>query len=132
MRILPILVAVFAFLAVAAPPKKVVIQTNAICEMCKNNIEKSLSALEGVEMAELDLVTKKVKIKYDEDLIDVATLRQAIANTGYEADDVPARPKARENLADCCKKGDASEAAPKKACTKASSSCSKPCGKKGA
>ena len=84
-------------------------------------------------MAELDLVTKKVKIKYDEDVVDVATLRQAIANTGYEADEVPARPKAREALDACCKKGDE-----KKACSggdKASAdkaSCAKSCAKKGA
>ena len=87
----------------AAPPKKITIQTNAICGMCKTNIESSLAALEGVENAELDLVTKKVKIKYDAKVIDENTLRQAIANTGYDADDVPARPKAQEALAACCK-----------------------------
>lgn len=103
MRNLFLLVAVFGFLAMAAPPKKVLIQTNAICGMCKTNIETSLTALEGVKSAELDLVTKKVKIKYDDDVLDVATLRQAIANTGYNADDVPARPKAQEALAACCK-----------------------------
>lgn len=107
----------------AAPPKKVVIQTNAICEMCKVSIEKNLLALEGVQTAELDLVTKKVKVKYDDDLVDVATLRQAIANTGYEADEVPARPKAQEALAACCKpKTD------EKACAK---SCAKSCDKEG-
>ncbi len=106
MRILPFLIVLFAFVAIAAPPKKVTIQTNAICGMCKDNIESGLLALEGVLKAELDLVTKKVKIKYDADLIDVATLRQAIANTGYTADEVPARPKARESLAACCKADD--------------------------
>ena len=104
MRFLTLIVAVFTLAAMAAPPKKVVIQTNAICAMCKTNIETALSTLEGVVKAELDLVTKKVKIKYDEDIIDVATLRQAIANTGYTADEVPARPKAREALAFCCRK----------------------------
>ncbi|MBC6993723.1 heavy metal-associated domain-containing protein [Neolewinella lacunae] len=103
MRILVFFVALFAFAAMAAPPKKVTIQTNAVCGMCKTAIEKSLNALEGVEMAELDLVTKKVKVKYDADVVNVETLRQAIAATGYDADDVAARPKAREKLAACCK-----------------------------
>ena len=128
MRILTLIVAVFGFMAVAAPPntvaiRKVVIQTNAICEMCKTNIESTLNAMDGVKKAELDLVTKKVKIKYDADLLDVATLRQAIANTGYEADEVPARPKAREALAACCKKGDEVKKEGK-ACAK---SCAKSC-----
>ena len=103
MRNLFLFVALFGFLAMAAPPKKIVIQTNAICGMCKTNIEESLGALEGVKKVELDLVTKKVKIKFDNKVLDAATLRQAIANTGYNADDVLARPKAQEALAACCK-----------------------------
>lgn len=123
MRILPILVVLFAFVAMAAPPKKVTIQTNAVCEMCKTSIEKNLMALEGVVKAELDLVTKKVKIKFDDELVDVATLRQSIANSGYQADEVPARPKAVEALANCCKpKGE------KQACEKA---CAKKCDQEG-
>ena len=119
MRNLFFLVLAVGLFAMAAPPKKIVIQTNAICGMCKTNIETSLAALEGVKSAELDLVTKKVKIKYDKDVLDAATLRQAIANTGYSADDVPARPKAQEALAACCKpKGNACCADATKACKK--------------
>ena len=103
MRNLFLLLTLFTFVAMAVPPKKIVIQTNAVCGMCKTNIETSLAAIEGVKKAELDLVTKKVKIKYDDKAVDVATLRQAIANTGYDADEVPARPKAQEALAACCK-----------------------------
>ena len=117
MRLLPFLIVLFAFVAVAAPPKMVTIQTNAVCEMCKDNIETSLLQLDGVEKVELDLVTKKVKIKYDADLLDEATLRQAIANTGYSADEVPARPKARASLAACCRPDDTTKTC-HKACAK--------------
>ena len=102
MRNLLLLVALFGFLAMAAPPKKITIQTNAICGMCETNIEEGLLAIDGVKKADLDLTTKKVKIKYDADVIDDAALRQAIANIGYDADDVPARPKAQSSLAACC------------------------------
>ena len=101
-----LLVAFFAFIAMAAPPKKVTIQTNAICQMCQARIEGTLLKLEGVQKAELDLVTKKVKIKYDDSILDEAMLRQAIASAGYAADEVPPRPKAREALAACCKDAD--------------------------
>jgi len=126
MRNLFLFAILFSFLAMAAPPKKIVIQTNAICGMCKTNIERSLADLDGVKKVELDLVTKKVKIKYDDKLIDEATLRQAIANTGYNADDVPARPKAQDALAACCK--------PKKTeaagcCADKAKACKKPEGK---
>ncbi|MTB51158.1 heavy-metal-associated domain-containing protein [Lewinella sp. W8] len=103
MRILIALLAVFTFTAMVAPPKKATIQTNAICGMCKKNIETALNGLDGIEKAELDLVTKKVKVKYDAKVIDLTTIRQAIAATGYDADDIPARPKARAALAACCR-----------------------------
>ncbi|PSR12926.1 MAG: MerP protein [Bacteroidetes bacterium] len=85
--------------------KKVIIKTSAVCGMCKTTIEKALQALDGVAKAELDLVTQKVTVRYDTNKLDVATLRQAVAAAGYDADEVPARPKAYENLPNCCKKG---------------------------
>jgi copper chaperone CopZ len=122
MRNLLLFVALFGFLAMAAPPKKIVIQTNAICGMCKTNIETSLNGMEGVKTAELDLVTMKVKIKFDDKVVDADMLRQAIANTGYNADDVPARPKAQEALAACCKpKTDAAAC-----CADKAKACAKP------
>ena len=122
MRTLLLFVALFGFLAVAAPPKKVVIQTNAVCGMCETNIEEGLLAIEGVKKADLDLTTKKVKIKFDDKVLDEATLRQAIANIGYDADDVPARPKAQDALAACCKPKKAAKAC----CADKAKACKKP------
>ncbi len=85
--------------------QRVKIKTSAICDMCKVSIERALLKLQGVQTAELDLVTKKVNIRYDADQLSVATLRQAIAAVGYDADEVTARPKAYDSLAACCKKG---------------------------
>jgi len=100
---LTIMLLTFAAVSPATKIEKVLIKTNATCEMCKASIEKALYALDGVESAHLDLVTKKVKVRYDAELLDEATLRQAISAAGYLADDVPARPKAREALPNCCK-----------------------------
>jgi len=108
MRFIVLFVSLFVFTAVAPNPpenlKKVRIKTSANCGMCKAAIEKALYALEGVAHAELDLVTRKVKVSYDSEQQDVNTLRQAIAAAGYDADEVPARPKAYEALPGCCKK----------------------------
>ncbi|MEL6355924.1 MAG: heavy metal-associated domain-containing protein [Bacteroidota bacterium] len=100
---LTIMLLTFAAVSPTTKIKKAVIKTNATCEMCKVTIEKALYALDGVESAELDLITKKVKVRYNEDKLNEATLRQAISAAGYLADDVPPRPKARETLPDCCK-----------------------------
>lgn len=120
MRFLAIIAVFFAFTAMAAPLTKATIQTNANCEMCQSTIESTLSALDGVKKASLDLVTKKVTVKFDADVIELAQLRQAIAAVGYNADDVPARPKAQEALADCCKPKTTS------CCADKSKSCKKP------
>lgn len=119
MRILLILVTLFSFtaapFAAGAPlndgkTKKITIKTSAVCGMCKTTIEKALNAVEGVKDADLDVVTKKVKIKYDESKVDAATLRQAISAAGYDADEIPARKKAFDALDDCCKSAKACQA----------------------
>ncbi len=46
-----------------APTEKVVIQTSAICDDCKERIENLLNYTKGVTFAELDLVSKKVTVK---------------------------------------------------------------------
>lgn len=121
MQILFVLISLFTFTTAPAniddgKMEKVTIETSARCEMCKVTIEKALYELDGVKKAELDLVTKKVKVKYDARQVDLSTLRQTISAVGYQADAVPARPKAVAALPDCCK--------PEvKACKKSGKSC---------
>lgn len=81
------------------------VQTSAQCEMCKERIEKALMAEAGVKSAILDLETKKIKVVYNSNKISDTQIRQAIANTGYDADNVGANTKAYDSLPDCCKKG---------------------------
>ncbi len=85
--------------------KEVKIKTSAVCEMCKERIEKNLSLSKGVKEAVLDLDTKIVTIKYNAKKTDEAKLKKIIINTGYDADDVLANDKAHDNLPSCCKKG---------------------------
>jgi len=51
------------------------IQTSAVCGMCKDRIEGTLNAIEGVEEARLDLTTKKVKVKFDDSKQSEASLK---------------------------------------------------------
>lgn len=97
--------ATVVLLTAAVGFKTVKIQTTAVCGMCKDRIEGVLGEVEGVESARLDLVTKKVKIKYDDALQSEASLRAIISQIGYGADDVPGDQAAHDALPGCCQAG---------------------------
>lgn len=89
-----------------AKPKSetVTIKTSAICGSCKNRIEKVLKATAGVEEAVLNVNNKKVKVKYDPSQITADQIRQVIAKTGYDADDVKKDEAAFNKLPTCCQR----------------------------
>jgi periplasmic mercuric ion binding protein len=84
--------------------EKIVIQTSAVCEMCKTNIEGALNKLEGVKGAYLDLKTMAVTVRYDATTLNAQNIIAAITLAGYDANEVPADEAAYENLHSCCKK----------------------------
>lgn len=72
--------------------------------MCKTTIESAFKDVSGVELAELDVTTKKLKVKFDSKKISLDEIRQRVANAGYDADNVTANQSAYDNLPACCKK----------------------------
>lgn len=85
--------------------KEVRIKTSAICEECKERIERNLTFEKGVKEAVLDLDTKVVTVTYNSSKTDVAKIKANIAKTGYDADEVPATTEGYNKLPTCCKKG---------------------------
>jgi copper chaperone CopZ len=79
------------------------ITTSAVCDMCKERIEKALSFEKGVKSAKLDVNTKIVTVEYDDKKTNADNLKKAISNAGYDADDVKANNEAYANLPNCCK-----------------------------
>ena len=88
-----------------AATETVVIQTSAECGACKTRIEDKLNYAKGVKFAELNLDDKKVTVKYSTKKITLAEIKQLIAETGYDADEVKAISAAVEKLPTCCKPG---------------------------
>lgn len=82
----------------------ITIQTSAVCEMCKETIEKEMAYTKGVTSATLDVETAILTVSYKTAKTDPATIRKAVNSVGYDADDSPADPKAYDNLHHCCKK----------------------------
>ena len=104
--ILSLLAIAFAFSVHAqANLKTVAIQTSAICEMCKENLEKDLTFEKGVKSVNLDLETKVLNIAYLEGKTNPDILRKRVTMVGYHADSLKRDPKAYEKLDPCCKDG---------------------------
>lgn len=84
---------------------KIDVQTSAICEMCKETLEKDLTFEKGVKEVNLNLDNKVLSIVYNPKKTDPETLRKRITMVGYNADSLKRDPEAYNQLPDCCKDG---------------------------
>ena len=83
----------------------VTIQTPTVqCDMCKSRIERYMAKEEGVTKTVVDYKRKNVKVTYWTDRTNPENIKTAIANVGYDADDVTANPDFYNKLPNCCKK----------------------------
>ncbi|MBX7109083.1 MAG: cation transporter [Chitinophagales bacterium] len=80
------------------------IQTSAVCGECKERIESAVKDLKGIKQAELNLTDKKLMVEYAVGKTTPETIKQAVAKSGYDADEVKADPSAYQSLPMCCKK----------------------------
>jgi periplasmic mercuric ion binding protein len=76
----------------------------AECEDCMPHIERELRFTKVVESSKLDLSAQTITIYYASNKTNPAALRKAVANAGFDADDVLANPKAVARLDECCRK----------------------------
>jgi mercuric ion binding protein len=74
------------------------------CDSCEPRILNALKATPGVKSASLKLDNETILVNYDPDKVDPDKIRQVIASTGFDADDVKADPAGYDALEDCCKK----------------------------
>jgi len=80
------------------------IQTSAVCDMCKETIEKQMAFTKGVTAAKLDVKTAVLTVSYKTNKTTIEDIKTAINDVGYDADDSPATKEAYDNLHGCCKK----------------------------
>ncbi|HMG82047.1 MAG TPA: heavy metal-associated domain-containing protein [Ferruginibacter sp.] len=85
--------------------EKVVIKTpTVVCEDCKERIEQYMMHEDGIQSVNVDYKKKITTVTYLTDRTNVEDIKAAIANVGYDADDVKAEPDAYKKLPPCCKK----------------------------
>lgn len=54
------------------------------CGHCKKSVENALTSLDGVEKAEVDLAKGTVKVSYDPSRTDLAEMKVAVEDQGYD------------------------------------------------
>ena len=80
------------------------IKTSAICDMCKERLEKNMAFEKGVTAVSLNDETKILTLTFKKGKTDKEKLKKAISKIGYDADDILADQKAYDRLPACCKK----------------------------
>jgi copper chaperone CopZ len=103
------LVAIIGFsltsLAQTKALQTVIISTPTVqCESCKSRIETYLKRYNGVTSVNVNFKRKETTVKYLTDRINEEEIKTAIANAGYDANDVLANPDSYKRLPQCCKK----------------------------
>lgn len=88
----------------ASKTEKVTIKTSAVCQQCKDRLEKNISFEKGVKAVTLDLETKELTVEFRTGKNTKEGLKKAVTKIGYDADELEADPKAYEKLPACCKK----------------------------
>lgn len=79
------------------------IQTNGVCQMCKDRILENAPFWKGVKDCRYDMKTSKVRVVYDPTKTTPHRIRESISKLGYDADDVKADANARAKLPACCR-----------------------------
>ena len=72
------------------------------CKMCKKTIETAALSLDGVHKAVWDVQTKQIDLVYDDKLVELMTIHNTIANSGYSTELVDLNKEAYDNLPMCC------------------------------
>jgi periplasmic mercuric ion binding protein len=103
------LLSLIGFITVSFAQQKaiatVVIKTPTVqCESCKARIEQYLLHEEGITAVDVNYKKKITTVTYITDRTNVENIKAAIADAGYDADDVKAEADAYKRLPSCCKK----------------------------
>ena len=87
-----VLVLTLGVITAAAFTKTVTIKVEGMkCSKCSGAVSKALKATEGVEDAQVNSEKGEAVIKYDDQKLDEAKLREVINKTGFKAVEEPAK-----------------------------------------
>ncbi len=73
------------------------------CNTCSRHITSAVTKLDGVNECSVSVDDKKATIKFAPNKIDQAKIEMAIAQSGYDANNVKRNEDAYSQLPECCK-----------------------------
>jgi len=77
---------------------------NILCEECKKRVTTYLDRYDGVQSVQINTRKGETTVKFVTDRINIEEVKTAIANAGFDADDIPANEDAYKRLPKTCKK----------------------------
>jgi len=87
------------------PVQTVKIKTpNILCEDCKKRVTTYLDRYDGVQKVAINTRKGETQVTFVSDRTNIEEIKTAIANTGFDADDIPANEEAYKRLPKTCKK----------------------------
>jgi len=54
------------------------------CDACRARIEKALNKLNGIKSVSVNLASEKAAVAYDQDVLQLSSIKEAITDEGYE------------------------------------------------
>ncbi len=102
LAIISLVVSSVAFSQQKAVQKAVINTPGVQCEACKTRIENRLVHEDGVSSVKADYKRHTVTVVWYTDRTNIENIKTALANMGYDADDVTAEPNAYKRLPKTC------------------------------
>ncbi|MEO7425949.1 MAG: heavy-metal-associated domain-containing protein [Fibrobacteria bacterium] len=72
------------------------------CGHCERTIKKALYPLPGLAQVEVEITRRQVKVEFDESLLDVRTVGEALEKAGYPVEWEDVKPLTRKGGGCCC------------------------------
>ncbi len=102
LTIVTLFITSFAFSQQKALQKAVITTPGVRSEICKTNIDNRLVHEYGISSVKADYKRHTVTVGWFTDRTNIENIKTAIANMGYDADDVTAEPDAYKRLGKEC------------------------------
>jgi copper chaperone CopZ len=79
------------------------VKSSVVCAMCKNTLETGLAYQSGVKVVRVDVDSNEIYVKFNPKKTSAHSIKKAINELGYVADDMKPSQEAYDGLHECCK-----------------------------
>ena len=83
--------------------KKMTMEVDGVCEMCKMRIEKAALGVKGVKYALWDISSHQLSLILDERKTDAMQVKTALVSAGHDTKELKATEEAYNKVMPCCK-----------------------------